>query len=522
MYILGIHLDPPFIRTALLYKKGQKIEIRALHAALISSEPLTTDPSPNVKQQYTTPKNETFFGDPSSNVKQLYIKNFSGRIASGISSRDLLIRSIELKVTSHRHIEEAIAFQTEATSYFNPTDILTVPLLQKKEKGCTRALLFTASRECLKKYFAELEKLEIDPDSVSAIPLALCHFARWKFPQFLDALIIDIGSSEVSCILMEQGELKKAHAILGGVEVLLAALLQDRRKILLKKEIEGAAKQIDLLLLKPSLNPHLTENLNSLRQEITKVLYSFSRGEKRAVIFTGRTDAFIHLAEFLTEETIHLATQEEEKFAVSIGLALEQTRTHSLNFRQAEFFPRKNWKRMGIYALSLFSISLFLSVACISFGLRSSFLRKTEMLRSLHFSEEGCLEEKIDQWISSIEKNNNEYPYILQAPKVAEVFAWLSSHPLLEELKKQNDPIDIREIQYQLINFPKIGSTKNPYLAKVDIEFKFKNAMNARKFHEALRAGDDRVNPNLEISWDALTDSYRTSFFLKNRSSHVF
>ena len=481
MHILGVHLDSPHLRAALIYKGRKGIEIRNL-----------------------------------SDVKPLYIRQFRGRIATGIPTKDFLIRPMELKINGNRHIEEAIAFQSEAVNHFDPAEILSVPLVQKKEKGNIEALLFTVPREALKKHLESLEKLQIDPDGVSTIPLALTHFIRWKFPQLLDPFIIDLGSSEISCVLMENGRLKKAHSIGIGVEHLLSSLLEDRKK-LLRKEIEGAAKQLDLLLLKPGLNPHLSASLNKLRGEIAKTFYSFCREGKREVIFTGRSDAFIHFREFIMEAGNWPLTLEEQKFAVAIGLGLEQTSSHPLQLRREEFFPQKNWRRMGAYALTLLTSSLLLSALFLGFGIRSSHLRKTDMFRSLHVSNE----EQIDSWISSIEKNNKEYPYILQAPKATEVLAWISSHPLLEELRKEGDPIDIRQIRYQLQSYPTIDAPKAPYLAKVEIEFQFKSGMNARRFHEALRKGDAQVNPKLEIGWDASNDGYRASFFLNNRSPYV-
>lgn len=483
MYVLGVHLDSPFVRTALLKQGRGGIEIRSL------------SDTPNVKQLYT-----------------------EWRIVSGLSAKDFLIRPMRLKVSSGRHVEEAIAFQSEAISNFDPADILCIPQIQKRDKEGVEALLFTVPREGLKKHLEELAGLAIDPDRVSTVPSALCHFVRWKFPKLLDAFIIHLGSTETSCTLMEDGQLKKAHAIGGGVEKLLSALFEDRKKILLKKEIEGAAKQIDLLLLKSGLNPHLTANLNELRQEIGKAFYSFCREAKREVIFTGRLDAFIHLQEFLMESGNWPLTVEEQKFAVPIGLGLEQiSKTKPLQLRREEFFPQKNWARMGTYALILLIGSILLSGAIFGLGMRSSGMRKGEMFHSLGV----CNEEQIDSWITSIEKNNKEYPYILQTPKVIEMLAWLSSHPLLEELKKEGDPIEIQEIHYQLVTFPTTDSPKEPYLAKVDLEFQFKSPMNGRKFHEALRKGDEQVNPNLEISWDVLENGYRATFFLKNRSPHV-
>lgn len=496
MYILGIHLDRPFIHKALIRKTRQGVEIASLKSAQL--------PDP--------PKTEAIFGDPKANVKRIYIR-------SGLSPKDFLIRSMELKMASH--VEEAIAFQAEATTHFNPADILTVPLLQKKEKGVTEALLFTVPREILRDHLNQLENIGIEPDAVSTLPSGLCHFIRWKFPALFDAFIIHLGSSELICTFMEKGKLKKAHSIAGGIESLLEALFEDRKKILLKKEIEGAAKQIDLLLLKTGLNPHLTTQLEDLKQTIAKVYFSLTRGEKIPVLFTGRTDAFIHLTDFLFEGSNSSLTLEEQRFAPSIGLALEQTSSHPLQLLTEEFFPQKNWKRLGFWALSLLSVSLFLSVFLVAFGYWASQTQKKEMFQSLHLSNEKKGEEKIDEWISTIEKNNKEYSYIIQSPKLAEVFSWISSHPLLRELKAEGDPIDLQEVRYQLVSLPVVDSPKDSYLAKVEMEFQFKSAKNARKFHEALRQGDDLVNPTQEITWDASHENYRTSFYLKNRSPYV-
>lgn len=516
MLILGIHLDPPYVLGALIQKHRKGVEIRALRTSFLY-EP------DNVKQLY--------IASGEAKKAPLFGSVFRGRVVSGLSAKDFLIRPIELKIAHSRHVEEAIAFQSEATTHFNPKEIVTIPLLQRKEKGSVEALLFTAPRNALQQHLIELEKLQVDPDKVSAVPEALCQFVRWKFPHLSDAFILDLGSHEWTCAWMEKGQLKKAHAISGGIEALLLALLEDRKKILIKKEIEGAAKQIDLLLLKPELNPHLTEKLNELRQELSKIRYSFQRGlEKKTIILTGRANAFIHLSEFLIDpaENILPLPPEEQKFAAPIGLALAEANSHALQFRQGDFFPRKNWKRLGVYALSLLTASSFLSGSLLYLGLHSIQSRKEEMLHSVQpslqkrkLSENGTVEERIDRWISAVETNNKEYSYILQAPKVAEVLSWISSHPLLEELKKEGDPIELKEIRYQLVKFPKIGSPKESYLAKVEIEFQFKSAMNARKFHEALREGDERVDPKLDITWDALHDGYRASFFLKNRGPHA-
>lgn len=539
MQILGIHIDFPFLRMSRIRKSRQGIHVywtktfplveeeEGQEEILSKKTPLEGPPNGH-KNPF--PENGTFSGGPFvSNVKRLYIENFRGKIVSALSAKDFLIRSLEMKISSQKHIEDAIAFQSEALSHFKPQEILAVPLIEKREKGKIEALLFTVIREGLRSHLEKLQSLGLDPDIVSTSASALCHFIQWKFPKLTDAFLIDLGSEVITCALVEKGKLKKAHAIPIGIEELLAALYEDRKRILLKKEIESAAKQIDLLLLKPQLNPHLSDLLISLRQELSKIFYSFTRSEPKPIIFTGRSDAFLHLREFLTDfsGSEWPLSFEEQKSAISLGLCIEQTKKDPLQLRKEEFFPRKNWVRMGKVALMLLCISFVMSAVLIGSGLKTALKSKEKMLYSLqtplrkNFLKAGDIEEQIDHWIETIEKNNQEYPFIMQAPKVTEILSWISTHPLLEELKMEGDPIDVQEIRVQLLNFPNLHSKSESYLTKVEMEFSLNSMMNARRFHEALREGDAWVNPNLEITWDVSDRGYRTSFYLKNKASHV-
>ena len=517
MQFLGVQIDYPFVQTAVIQKTRKKIEVSALKKFLLSDV---------------------------DDVKQLYSKDFKGKIASGISAKNILLRLLEVKISKDRYIDKAVAFQAEATTHFNLSEMIVLSGAKKKKQDATEVLLFTVPRETIKAHLFELEKLQIDPDGVSTIPTALCRFIHWKIPTLKEALIIDLGFSEWTCISMENGELKKSHSISGGIESLLIALWEDQKKILLRKEIEGTAKQLDLMILKPQANPYLTIKLNEFKNELAKTIFSLQREtQPKPILFTGRTDAFGHLPEFLADGIKEVSapdfssplTLEEQKFAASIGLALEQAHSCALQFRISEFFPKKNWRRIGFYSLLLFSCSFLLALLLWFAANRSFQLRKDEISQSLLSSLDqwnpslkknlitGIYneEEAIHAWTQEIEKNNKPYPYIPQAPKMAEVLSWISSHELLKQFESEGDAIDIRELHYELVQFPKIGASQEAYLGKVEIEFQFKEVLNARKFHDSLLKGDSLVNGDLEISWDVLNDSYRTSFFLKNRSAYV-
>jgi hypothetical protein len=516
MQVIGFQIDKPFIRAALLQKNQGRIKICTMKSALLSE--------PN-------------------HVKQLYFPKFKGHIASGLSTKEIFIRSIELKITDSRHAQEALKFHCEATTHFNPAQMLSIPYLVNKNNKDLEALLFTTSRESLKIHLLELEQLGINPDRVSANSMALIQYIQWKAPSLENAFLVDLGSNEWTCALMEGKRLKKSYSLLSGMEALFTALWEDRKKILLPKEIEGVAKQIDLLQLKSHFNPHLSMKINEMRQELTKIIFSFHRiANQQPLIFTGNIDGFGHLSEFLTEpmkDAIFPGSPialplEEQKYVIPIGLGLEQIHD-SLQFLQQEFFPKRNWREAGLYALLLFGSSILLSLILLLVGTGAIQSRKSKMIQALEttlnqwdpplkqsiFSKSFVPEEILSRWIATVAKYAQEYPYILQAPKMYEVISWLSCHPFLQEIRQEGEPIDIQGLHYQLLQCPTIDSPKESYQAKIEIEFKSKSPINARKFHELLLNEDAMVDPILGVEWETLNDSYRASFFLKNRSPHV-
>jgi hypothetical protein len=467
----------------------------------------------------------------ADNVKQLYK---GGRLVSGLSSKDVILRNLDLHIGKTRHVKTALMFQSEGMTHLNPLEMISIPHSIKKSVGRVEALLVSASKEGLKNHLKEFQMIGVDLDSVSFNGMALVQYIRWKAPKLVHAFIVHLGQSEWTAVLMEKNEIKKSFALGSGTEALLTALWEDRKKNLQPKEVEEVAKQIDLLQIKPNLNPNLSAKLREIRQELAKVIFSFQRGsDQQPIVFTGDINAFGSLREFLAEACKEAITEEydenldheERKYAVPIGLALEEFH-RPLQLLREEFFPKKNWRRAGFYALSLVFLALSLSSLLFTVGLKATLARKKEIIESvqglvakwdpeleqlLHKNEELALE----KWISGLEDYKKEYPFILGCPRSSEVLAWLGGHPLLQEFKLEKDPFDLRALHYQLVEIPKIGSLQNRYRAKVELQFKIKSAMNARKFHEALLKGDDTVDSSGEITWEPQNDSFCTSFYLK-------
>ncbi len=510
MEVLGLHFDGPYLRLALIESKRKKIHIRSLKSALTSA---------------------------ADDVKEIYISQWKGEFATGINA---LVRSLELKIPSIKQIEQGLAFQIESLTHVSIEDITYVPQIETGEGG-SQVTLYIVPKQTLRDELEEWKKLSVEPDFVTANAQALAAFATYRCSNLTSAFLVDIGSEQWTCTWMEEGKIKKSFVIPHGVESLLSALWEDRKKVLFQKEVDGVAKQIDLLQLKQLLNPNLSERLDSLRRTLAGVLFSFQQvAGPRPVFFTGRINSFGRLAEYLLNTSPDLTlfepsiplSNDERTCAIPIGLALElcAKKLKPIQFLKGEFVPRKAWKRTGLWATGLALASLLCSASISFFGYHQIQQQKEEMVSSLRNIPDarlirtaliGGIDQGIEQALSLINKHDKESPYLLQAPTVTEVLNWVSNHPLLQSFAKTGDPLNITEIRYQLVSMPRMRALKDPYTAQVTLEFQVSSPMTARKFHEALLTSDDWIDLDEEIAWESLSNSYRTTFTLKNRTPHV-
>ena len=506
MQILGLYDDRPYIRVAVLETNGKKSDVRSL---------------------------KSFIPNSFQNVKQLYIWGWKGTLVTGIST---LVRTLDFKISSPRLIEKGLPFQVESLTHMPAEDLIYASQTHSNEKG-SEATIFLSQKTALQAHLERWKEFSLEPDLVTAIPQALVSFARFRCPELPSVFLVHLGSQEWTCTWMEEGKVKKVFVLAEGIEVLFSALWEDRKKVLFQKEIEGVARQIDLLQLKSHLNPHLSAKLEELRNKLGAILCSFDKqAGKKPLLFIGRTDSFGHLCEYLIEkipeaspyEPQNPLSQDEKVCAIAIGLALEQTITNRkhIQFLKEEFIPRKVWKKTGQWGVGWIAASLFLSLFLAFGGDFQMRLQKEELTESLQQLMDritpGGFASSVDEAISLIEEHTQEASFISQAPSVSEFLSWLTTHPLLEALSTAGDPLQILDLKYTLTSFPRIGHSKAPYEARIEIEFQVTHPMSARKLHEAFLQEDILIDSKREISWESLSDRYRAAFFLKNRIPHVF
>ncbi len=509
MKSIGILLDGSTLKLASIQKKGRSLDVLRLQ-----SHPLE-----------------------QLNVKQLDIHGFSNRLASGLPGGDLIIQSLPFRSKIKEDLRQALALQAETALHLDPEETLTSLHIEKQEK---RAIAYSTTKTALETHLKSFAKIGLDPELVGAVPIGLLSLIRWKAPELRSFFLIDIGLGSTTCIWAEDGILQRAHGIPLGIEQIKMPFAEDRKKSLVGRE----RREIDFSSLKPGLFPNLSEERFALRRDLEKILHSFQC--RRPLIFTGefalggelREFLFETLCEFVSEEKRPLLSLEEIRYASCLGLALDPLTAcdRPVQFRKSPSLPFKTWDRLGRLTSGFLAASAVLSAGFYAAG--SSFIqsREQEVVRNLEtwtaskdpalreelFSGDQNSQELVRRWLALVEKNTREYPFIPKAPRVIQCLEWLSSHPLLESFAAGNDPISFEKINYRLVSFPRLEAMKDPYLVKLELEFKVSSPLHARKFHEMLLQSPQIVDASKELTWDVQQDCYRTTFYLCNEAYGSF
>lgn len=458
MQAIGIHVDGAILRRAAVKLSGKKLAVESLQSV--------------------------------SRVKPLYNEAKTIPLVSGLSCRDLLINSSSIPAShKSRKIKEALKVQTQTQTHLQADSLVSVVLLEQKRK---KATIYSTTHYALSTHLQELMAFDQDPDRVSAVPEALRSFVRWKAPDLLSYFLVDFGLATTHCLWVEEGLVQKAYMISFGV--------QD--------------------LDEP-------ERARLFRSELSRTLRSFQC--LRPMIVTGE-DRDDYLAEPLQscssgEKAMGLSA-DEQRYAVPLGLAIDYlvNRKDPVQFRKQYSLSERNFFLIGRNALVLSILSICFCTALLVFGNRAINQREGELVqelnlkvakdpelhRELRFSESNPYA-LIAQWTKMMKSYGKNYPYISKMPRAAEVLGWLSQQPF---------PLSFESVRYQLVSFPHLEALREPYLVKVEIEFKA-DPVHARQWHEMLMQGEGLCDASKEISWEQLTDGYSVSFFLKNRNSDV-
>lgn len=194
-------------------------------------------------------------------------------------------------------------------------------------------------------------------------------------------------------------------------------------------------------------------------------------------------------------------------FAIPIGLALEGV-FKGCQFRQGRFTSPQAVHRKRF--LMRLSVGVALGLAA-TVGMLSGFTiqqRKKALLQKIesYHSASGTVEERVGSWQQTLLAQSKEFPLVPDVPPVKEILGWLGGI---------QEPIEIVQFHYSLVEYPKAGGKREPYGVRVDLEFKAETPQMAQRFREALECEPTFIDKKQKITWNAQQDSYKTSFELR-------
>lgn len=509
---------------------------------------------------FVKPKGNVNLFDTIEEGKELRSSLNKHLSVSILDSQYVLTRQLEIKLKKEKEIDEVLAFQAEPLIPFPIENAVLDRMTLATTAEGTKLVLLAAKKEQVQKHIEEWEEFEIEPEVVSCEPAALAFFSQTFAPSAEPRLLVHVGNSHTTCLLVKEGKPLAVQTSSLGTDAFLDALKHD--------DIEANLIEIDMASIEPRHLPFLAELTARWLQEVTRILYSLSKQSKEQevseLIFTGDGADLKNLDNLLNQQLnkklislevypeFGAAVEEIRRFAVPIGAALGglPMKYEQVNFRQNEFDYPHPWKRLK-YPLALyFGACLLLTAAILLFtqvylGYKENSLRENYivLLHSVNktfpsFEKEYAKKStgsqppsasvndlNADQIAARIEALRKElqaspemFPLLPHIPRVSDLLAWLSTHA---KMKSEEGSLQIQSLNYSLVKRPEIKKKQEKYQVKVEMEFSSPTPKQAREFHDALIAPNEMVDPKGEVKWSSNRGLYRASFFLKDKTAYV-
>lgn len=497
----------------------------------------------------------------SDNIKQIFIHH--PVITTGLDGKEVLVRPLSLPLTKEKDIEAALTFQAEPLLPYPAEQAFLSYQVVSKTADSTDLTLLAVRKEAVQAHLEPWHTWNIEPEKISSLPSALCEFGATYLPEVKTFLILHLQHHEMTCILIKDGKLWASFTQAEGLNLLLSAQTP------MPENEEGWQK------LEQQKSGVLAEAFKRLQKGTVKMAYALAKECKsnsiEGIIVTGEAAAWKGFSQILTQNLNmplltcsskdNFSAQELLNYAVPIGLALGSlpNRPHSIDFRQQEASYPHPWRRLKTPMVLYFASILLLTLAFYFFSQQSLLFQENEIkqnyidlladMNKSHDDFEAAFvaknphaHEAFNQEIPNIEQLRHEdltfrlaflqqelqampdsFPLFANIPRVSDVLAWLSQHPaaiFIDENGNKQAKLQIENFSYTMLKHPQQGKKQEKYQVKIELEFSSPTPKWAREFHDALIAPNDWIDPKGEVKWNSNRGKYKTSFFLKDKTSY--
>ncbi len=461
------------------------------------------------------------------------LPNTQAIIVTAIEGNQALVRPVYLPLLKEKDIREALPFQVEPLLPY-PIDqaILAHRIIESDEEGSV-ILLFAAHESSMQTHLERWAPFKIVPEKIGVVPVALCDFVLRYLTDEKPLLAFHLSNQCLTGVFIENKQVKSSFSVvcqLSKEGYDSENLVQNISKIALSLTRESKTGTIQGFIL--------TGELSKLHDLTPLIVNNLSIPSMH-----------VEPLEDFSIETLH-------QYAVPIGLALGASPKASqpIDFRQEQFSYPHPWKHyakpLALYLLLVCAFtfgSYFLSNSYLSYQaslhqqsfidllskmeksydkFEQTFLTKTK--QSTYFDEKKWLTyEELDDRLHFLQKEiqatPESFPLFPNVPRVSDVLAWLSHHPAIvfTDVDGGITPrIKLESFNYTMVKRPMQGKKQDRYQIKIDLEISSTTPKWAREFHDALLAPNEWVDPKSEVKWNSNRGKYRTTFFLKDKTTY--
>lgn len=562
----------PFFATAPL-TMGLERSDKLLRAACMT----TRKGMPYVEQLFDIQLRSDAQGQATLNSSDTHADDLKKHLSSSICVTALnasitLVRPLKIQLTKERDVEAAFPFQAEPLLPYPLEEAVIDKIILGKSEDSTLLSLIAVRKEQVQNHLNQWHELAIEPEVITAIPIALAAFSAFAAAEAPLHYSVHIGLNETTCALVRGALLLATQTFTEGVASFQAAYAIDLATATVALPLFD---KLDFSSIDTLHMPTLSAAIAKWERQTLRTLLALgkqARGDTaEAILFVGDGALLPHLTEKLLtninlpqiqlEAKEGLSTEQQCLFALPIGMAasLLPKSPCRLDFRQNEFTYPNRWHHIKKPLTIYLGLTLLLAAAiylCFTAYLeqRDNFLRsqymqlltatrknydsierqaaeKLSLGRRLPENFSGIPLEKLtpEQLSFRIAMINKElqnipelFPLLPIVPRVSDVLAWLSTHPNVaittEDQNQSTNALQVENFSYTMTKKPEQNRKQDHYQVKVELEFTSISPKQARAFHDALITPNDLIDPKSEVKWSANQGRYRTSFFLRDKT----
>lgn len=483
-----------------------------------------------------------------NDVKPLYIekielgqiKNLINQnlVATCLNGNLVLTRNLEIKLKKEKDILAALPFQVEPILPFPYENGLIDKINIDQTADSTELTILAVKKESIKAHIEDFQKIQIEPEVISSESSALTAFSNHFFKESKTFFIVYFKENYVT------GTLVKNNKLLASQSIFFKKVSLDRT--------ENELNEVTRIIYS------LSKQIKTLEVQDVLVFGASQKTEDLLLKNLSKINKKIRSLE--ADPNFNLLEDELKKFAVPIGLCLQTLPTgkDAINFRQDELAYPDPWKHLKKPIAIFLALGMFLSIAFYLFG--EAYLANYEdeikkeyitLLSNMHkpyhvfeseylakfpsgsdTSDEISITNLTQEDISGrlkflyneVQTAPDMFPLFPNLPRVSDVLAFLANHPNIVDIDVASGTttplIQLESFAYTMVKKPDQTKKQEKYQVKVEFEFNTATPKLAREFHDALIAPNAIVDPKGEVKWSSNRGKYKTSFFLKDRTSY--